>query len=85
MAFDFVSLIIFLIVGLIAGWLADVAVKDVSFGLLGHLIIGVIGAFIGGFLFGLIGIGSGGIVWAIISAFVGAVVLLLIIKLIRKA
>ncbi|MEK6818431.1 MAG: GlsB/YeaQ/YmgE family stress response membrane protein [Nanoarchaeota archaeon] len=80
---DLVSLIIFLVVGLIAGWLADLAVKGVGFGLLGDLIIGIVGAFIGGYIFGAFNIGGGGIFWSIVSAFVGAVVLLLVIKLIR--
>ncbi len=84
MAIELTNLLVFLVVGLIAGWLADIAVKGVGFGLLGDLIIGVVGAFIGGFVFGALGIGSGGILWAILSAFIGAVILLLLIRLIRR-
>jgi uncharacterized membrane protein YeaQ/YmgE (transglycosylase-associated protein family) len=83
MAFDILSLVIFLVVGFIAGWLADLIVKDVSFGLWGHIIIGLIGALIGGFLFGLLGIGGGNIIWSILSALSGAIILLVIIKAIK--
>lgn len=85
MPIELVSLIVFLVIGLIAGWLADIVVKDVSFGLVGDLVVGVVGALIGGILFGFLGIGGGGWVWSILAAFVGAVVLLLIIKLVRRA
>ena len=84
MALEITSFLIFLFVGLIAGWLADIFVKGISFGLIGDLIVGVIGAFIGGFLFSLIGIGGGGILWSIFAAFIGAIILLVIIRLIRR-
>lgn len=70
----------FLIVGLIAGWIADMLVKSSSYGLLGHLIIGVVGAYIGGFLFRLVGINAYGVLGSIIMAVIGAVVLLLILQ-----
>ena len=84
MALDGISLLLFLVIGLIAGWLADVVVKGVGFGLLGNLITGVIGAFIGGFLFSLMGVGTSSMLGAVISAFVGAVILLLLIRLVRR-
>jgi uncharacterized membrane protein YeaQ/YmgE (transglycosylase-associated protein family) len=74
------DLIGFLIVGLIAGWIADMLVKISSFGLVGDLVIGVIGAFIGGFIFSLLGIDAYGLLGNIIMAVVGAVVLLLILN-----
>ena len=78
------SLLIILVVGLIAGWLAGQIVQGTGFGLVGDLIIGVVGAFIGGWLLPRLGIYLGsGIIAAIINATIGAVVLLLIIKLVR--
>ena len=72
------SLLIILVVGLIAGWLAGKVVQGTGFGLIGDLIIGIVGAFIGGWLMPQLGINLGsGIVAAIINATVGAVVLLL--------
>jgi uncharacterized membrane protein YeaQ/YmgE (transglycosylase-associated protein family) len=76
----------FLIVGLIAGWLAGVLVKGGGFGLIGDLVVGVIGAFIGGFLFSLLGLGSnGGLIGSIVVATIGAVVLLAIVRAIKRA
>lgn len=80
------SFIWFLIVGLIAGWLAGVVIKGGGFGLIGDLVIGVIGAFLGGFLFSLVGISAtGGMIGSIIVATIGAVVLLVLIRIVKKA
>lgn len=80
------SLIIFLIVGAIAGWLAGVLVKGFGFGLLGNIVVGIVGAFIAGWLFPALGISLGtGIVAAIIHATIGAVILLVLIRLIKRA
>ena len=79
------SLIVFLIIGAIAGWLAGTLMKGGGFGLLGNIAIGVLGAVIGGFLFGLLGISAGGLVGSIITATVGAAVLLFVVGLIKKA
>lgn len=78
------SLIWFLLIGLIAGWLASVVMKD-RHGAVGYLVIGVIGALLGGWLFGVLGIAAGGLVGSIITAFVGAVVLIFLLRLIRRA
>ncbi|MCJ7755684.1 MAG: GlsB/YeaQ/YmgE family stress response membrane protein [Thermoanaerobaculales bacterium] len=59
--------------------------KGGGFGLIGDIVVGIIGAFIGGWLFGVIGIFAGGLVGAVITAFVGACVLLFVIRLIKKA
>lgn len=76
----------FLIVGLIAGWLAGLLVKGGGFGLVGDLVVGVIGAFLGGFLFSSLGISAGGgLIGSIIVATIGAVVLLFIVRLIKRA
>lgn len=80
------SLLWFLIVGLIAGWLAGSLVKGGGFGLVGDLVVGVIGAFIGGFLFTQMGVSQGnGMLGSIVVATIGAVVLLLIVRLVKRA
>jgi len=82
---DITSLVIFLVIGAIAGWLAGVVMKGGGFGLVGDIIVGIVGAVVGGWLFGVFGITAGGLVGAIITAFVGACVLLFVIRLIKKA
>ena len=81
---DFSSLVIFLLIGIIAGWLAGAIMKGGGFGLLGSMVLGVIGAFIGGYLFNLLGISAGGFFGSLVTATVGAVVLLYVVKLIKK-
>jgi uncharacterized membrane protein YeaQ/YmgE (transglycosylase-associated protein family) len=78
------SLLVILIVGLVAGWLASQIVQGTGFGLIGDLIIGVAGAFVGGWLLPQLGIHLGsGTVSAIIDATIGALILLLIMRLVR--
>ena len=77
------QLLWFLLVGLIAGWLAGTIMKGSGFGLVGDLVVGVLGAFLGAWLFSLLGITAGGLLGAILVALVGAVVLLWIVRLIR--
>jgi len=80
------GLIIWLIIGAVAGWLAGTLVSGGGFGLLWDIIIGIIGAFIGGWLAGVLGIAvGGGLIASIITATVGAIVLLVILRLIRRA
>jgi len=80
------NLLWFLIVGLIAGWLAGVLVKGGGFGVIGDIVVGVIGAFIGGFLFSTLGVSSGGgLLGSIIVATIGAVVLIFLVRLIKRA
>jgi uncharacterized membrane protein YeaQ/YmgE (transglycosylase-associated protein family) len=77
------SLLVILLVGIVAGWLAGQIVRGAGFGLIGDLLVGIIGAFIGSWLLPQLGIHLGaGIVRAIINATIGAIVLLLIIRLI---
>jgi uncharacterized membrane protein YeaQ/YmgE (transglycosylase-associated protein family) len=83
---DVQTLLVFLIVGAIAGWLAGVIVRGVGFGLVGNIIVGIVGAFLAGWLLPMLGIAiGGGIVAAIINALIGAVILLVIIGLIKRA
>ena len=79
------GLIIWLIVGAIAGWLAGKVVSGGGFGLIGDIIVGIVGALIAGWLLPQLGIAiGGGIVAAIINAFIGAVILLVILRLIKR-
>lgn len=80
------DILTWLIVGLVAGVLASFVVGG-GYGLLGDIVIGIIGAFIGGWLFGQLGLSTpfGGLPGTIFVAFIGAVVLLLLLRLIRRA
>ncbi|TCT10661.1 transglycosylase associated protein [Tepidamorphus gemmatus] len=79
------SLIVLLIIGAIAGWLAGLIMQGRGFGLIGNIVVGVVGALIGGFVFGQLGIAMGGWIRDIIGATLGAVILLFIIGLVKKA
>ena len=80
------TIVIWLVVGAVAGYLAGLIVKGGGFGLLGDIVVGIIGAFVGGWLLPRLGIHLGvGIVSIIASATLGAVVLLLVLRLIRRA
>ena len=83
---DVQTLLVFLSVGAVAGWLAGVIVKGHGFGLVGNIVVGIIGAFLAGWLLPVLGIAiGGGIVAAIINALIGAVILLVIIGFIKRA
>ena len=81
------ALLTWLIVGLVAGLLASLVMGGTGYGLIGDIIIGIVGAFVGGWLFSRLGVHSpfGGLAGTIFVAFVGAVVLLFILRLIRRA
>ena len=74
----------FLIVGLVAGFLAGKIMKGGGFGLIGNIAVGIAGAVVGGFAFGLLGIKGTGMISSIVTATVGAVILLYVIKLVKK-
>jgi uncharacterized membrane protein YeaQ/YmgE (transglycosylase-associated protein family) len=79
------SIVTWIVVGGIAGLLAEWLIGGVSAGCIGTVIIGILGAFIGGWLFGILHISIGsGILNDIVTAFVGAAVLLLVIRMIRR-
>jgi uncharacterized membrane protein YeaQ/YmgE (transglycosylase-associated protein family) len=80
------TLLLWVVIGLIAGWLAS-AVVGGGFGLIGDIVVGVVGAFVGGLIFNALDIGTpfGGIAGTIFVAFIGAIVLLLALRLIRRA
>lgn len=79
------SLVIFLAIGAISGWLAGILMRGGGFGLLGDIVVGIVGSVAGGYLFTLAGIHIGGLVGSIVTATVGAMALLFIIRLIKSA
>ena len=81
------DLLTWLIVGLVAGVLASLVMGGTGYGLIGDIIIGVVGAFVGGWLFARLGVSSPirGLGGVIFTAFVGAVVLLFLLRLLRGA
>ena len=78
------NLFLFLLIGLIAGWLAGKIMKGKGFGFIGNLVVGVIGAFIGGIVFDLLGIAAIGIIGSLIAALIGALILLWIAGKLKK-
>ena len=80
------GIIVWLIVGAIAGWLAGTLLKGGGFGLIGDIVVGIVGAFIGGWLAGVLGLHlASGLISSIITATVGAVILILIVRAIKRA
>jgi uncharacterized membrane protein YeaQ/YmgE (transglycosylase-associated protein family) len=80
------SLIVILVVGLVAGWLAGQIMRGAGYGIIGDIIIGIIGAFIGSWLWAELHLPTIGDFWinAIVISTAGAIVLLLILRLIRR-
>ena len=80
------GLLILLLIGAIAGWLAGLIVKGRGLGLIGNIVVGILGAFIASWVLPRVGIViGGGIVGSIIHAMIGAVILLVIVMAIRRA
>jgi uncharacterized membrane protein YeaQ/YmgE (transglycosylase-associated protein family) len=80
------GIIWWIVVGLIAGWLAGKVMRGGGYGLLMDILLGMVGAILGGWLFGALGIYPGlGLIGSILVAFVGACILLWIVRLIKKA
>ncbi|VXB98839.1 GlsB/YeaQ/YmgE family stress response membrane protein [Pseudomonas sp. 8AS] len=80
------SLILFLIIGAVAGWIAGKLLRGGGFGLLGNLVVGIVGAVIGGHLFSYLGVSAGGgLIGSLLTAVIGALVLLVLVGLIKKA
>lgn len=80
------ALVIILLIGAVAGWLAGQIVKGSGFGLIGDIVVGIVGAFIANLLLPRLGLSlGGGIVGSVIAATLGAVVLLLLIRVVRRA
>jgi uncharacterized membrane protein YeaQ/YmgE (transglycosylase-associated protein family) len=80
-----VGLIIWLIIGGVAGWLAGQIVKGGGFGLVGNVILGIVGSVIAGYLLPLIGLNIGGdVIGSIINAVIGAVIALVVVGMVKK-
>ena len=80
------GIILWLIIGAVAGWAAGNLMRGGGFGLLGNIVVGIVGAVIGGWVFGLLGIfPEGGVIGSLITAVVGACVLLFIVSLVKRA
>jgi uncharacterized membrane protein YeaQ/YmgE (transglycosylase-associated protein family) len=81
-----VAILVWLIVGAVAGWLAGIVVKGGGFGLVGDIIVGIVGAVVAGYLFPALGVNlGGGILGAIIAAAIGAIIVLVIVKIVKRA
>lgn len=76
--------LIWIITGIIAGWLAGLVVRGRGYGLLGDLVIGLVGGLIGGWLFGLFGVAATSWLGEILVAFVGGMVLVAIVRFLRR-
>jgi uncharacterized membrane protein YeaQ/YmgE (transglycosylase-associated protein family) len=75
----------FILIGLVAGWLAGLLVKGRGFGAIGDVVVGVLGALVGGGLFRSLGASAGGgPLGSIIVATIGAVVLIVVVRLIKR-
>jgi len=81
---DATSIIIWLIIGLIAGFLASRVMRGGGYGLIGDIVVGLIGALLGGFLASLLGFGSYGLFGGIIVAFIGACVVLAVLRAVSR-
>jgi uncharacterized membrane protein YeaQ/YmgE (transglycosylase-associated protein family) len=80
------GVIVWLIVGAIAGWLAGVIVKGGGFGLIGNIVVGIIGAIVAGWILPLFGVLIGGGFFAqVINAAIGAIIVLLVVSFIKRA
>ena len=79
------NLIYFLLIGIIAGWLAGQFMGTGGYGLMGDLVLGIIGAVLGGFVFGLLGFSTNGLLANLITATVGAVLFIALLRVIKRA
>lgn len=81
------SILAWIVVGLVAGVLASLVMGGTGYGIIGDIVIGIVGAFVGGWLFSMLGVSApfGGMAGTIFVAFIGAVVLLLVLRLIRRS
>ena len=80
------GLLYWIVVGLIAGWLAGVVMKGGGYGIVVDIVLGMLGAIVGGWIFSMLGIGAGGgLIGGIIVAFIGAVVLVAISRALKRA
>lgn len=79
------ELLWFLFIGLIAGWLAGKIMHGGGYGIVGNILLGIVGSFIGGFLFRILGIATYGTIGPIVMAVIGAIVLIAATRMLRRA
>lgn len=80
------NILIFLLIGAVAGWLAGLIMKGGGFGLIGDIIVGVPGAVIGGYVFGWLNVSAGaGWIGSLVTALVGAIILIAVVRLLKRA
>jgi uncharacterized membrane protein YeaQ/YmgE (transglycosylase-associated protein family) len=78
------NLILFILIGILAGWLAGVIMKGGGYGIVGDLILGIIGAIVGGYVFGLLGVSAGGLLGQLVVATIGAVILIALVRFFKR-
>ena len=78
------NIVYFLLIGLVAGWLAGQIMKGGGFGVIGDIVVGVIGAVLGGGIFDLLQISAGGLIGSLVVATIGAIVLIAIVRAVKR-
>ncbi len=79
------ALLFWIVVGLVAGFLASLVMRGGGYGILGDIIVGIVGALIGGFIMNLLGFSTGGnLIWSIVVAFIGACILIAILRAVSR-
>ena len=78
------DILLFLFIGLIAGWLASKIMGGSGYGIVGDIVVGVAGSFIGGFLFRLVGVTAYGMLGSIVMAVIGAIVLIAVLRALKR-
>jgi uncharacterized membrane protein YeaQ/YmgE (transglycosylase-associated protein family) len=78
------SIIAFLIIGLLAGWIAGKIMKGEGFGMIGNLVVGIIGALVGGFVFSFVGLHAFSFIGRLATSVVGAIIFLYVLQLIKR-
>lgn len=79
------GIVLFLLIGILAGWIAGKLIQGGGFGLIGNMVVGVVGAVLGGYVLGAVGIDLGGFFGQLVTAVLGALILLFGVGLIKKA
>lgn len=78
------GIIAFLIVGLLAGWIAGKIMKGEGFGMIGNMVVGIIGALVGGFVFSFVGLHAFSFIGQLVTSVVGAIIFLYVLQLIKR-
>lgn len=79
------SIIYFILIGALAGWIAGKIMKGRGFGVLGNILVGIVGAIIGGFLLALLGLSASGLIGQLVQAVIGAIALLALVGVLKKS